>query len=198
MNNAGIMPTGLFRDEDPVVTDRMLLLNLAAVITGSRLALQRFSVRDGGHLINIASLAGTFAVPALATYSATKAAVVNFTDSLELELTGTRLRATAILPGLVNTELSAGATYPAWIGQVIAVEPEEVAAAIVKVVARGKVGTMSVPAVGYGVIKTLGLLPRRMRIGIERRVGLDTAFAHADPAIRARYHRRIGIGDHTQ
>ena len=57
VNNAGIMPTGWFVDEDDAMTDRMLRINLFGVVHGSKLAAQRLSGR-GGHVVNIASVAG--------------------------------------------------------------------------------------------------------------------------------------------
>ncbi|GAA1481396.1 SDR family oxidoreductase [Gordonia sinesedis] len=191
INNAGIMPTGLFADEASTMTDRLLAVNLRAVIDGSRLAVGLFVPRGSGHVINVASLAGAFAIPALATYGATKSAVTTFTDALALELRGTGVRATAVLPGLINTELSAGANYPRWVGRLVAGEPEDVANAMVRVVDSGRSGVVSVPRRAGSVIAAIGTLPRPIRLAVEDRAGLSTAFAHADPVLRERYHRRM-------
>ena len=63
INNAGIMPTGLFIDEEPSATDQIIDINLRGVITGSRLAARRFADRGGGVIINVASLAGVTGIP---------------------------------------------------------------------------------------------------------------------------------------
>lgn len=78
VNNAGIMPTGLFADEAAGMTDRIIDINLRGVIIGARLAVTRFVPRATGHLINIASLAGISGFPGLATYCATKHCIVNW------------------------------------------------------------------------------------------------------------------------
>jgi NAD(P)-dependent dehydrogenase (short-subunit alcohol dehydrogenase family) len=67
VNNAGIMPAGLFVDEDDAMTDRLLDINLCGVLHGSKLAAQRLRGR-GGHIVNIASAAGVAAFPGVATY----------------------------------------------------------------------------------------------------------------------------------
>ena len=82
INNAGIMPTGLFLDEEPWATDRIIDTNLRGVITGSRLAARRFADRGSGVIINVASLAGVTGIPGLATYCATKHAVIGFSEAL--------------------------------------------------------------------------------------------------------------------
>jgi NAD(P)-dependent dehydrogenase (short-subunit alcohol dehydrogenase family) len=133
VNNAGIMPTGWFVDEDDAMTDRMLRINLCGVLNGSKLAAQRLSGR-GGHIVNIASVAGVAGFPGVATYCATKHAIVGFSETLHLELAGTGIGVTAVLPGLVHTELSAGIRAPRWVRPMTDVEPEDVAATVVAVV----------------------------------------------------------------
>ena len=61
VNNAGIAPIGLFADEDPAETQRLVEINLGGVLTGTRLALQRFLPRRQGHIVNLASSAGQIA-----------------------------------------------------------------------------------------------------------------------------------------
>ncbi len=61
VNNAGIAPIGLFVDENPADTARLLDINLGGVLTGSSLALQRFLPRRHGHIVNLASSAGQIA-----------------------------------------------------------------------------------------------------------------------------------------
>lgn len=52
INNAGIMPTGLFADETDEMTDRMVAINLGGVLNGSKLAAVRMRGR-GGHIVNV-------------------------------------------------------------------------------------------------------------------------------------------------
>ncbi|WP_406269877.1 SDR family oxidoreductase [Nocardia sp. NBC_00881] len=190
VNNAGIMPTGLFADEDEAMTDRIIDINLRGVLTGSRLAITRFLARGSGHLVNIASLAGTQGLPGLATYSATKHAVVGFTSALHLELKEHGVRVSAVLPGIVRTELSAGANMPKWITPLTTVDPEDVARAIVGTVLRPR-PLVTVPRRLTAIIKSTQLLPYRAQLVVARFTGATTAYAQADPKLREKYHRRL-------
>ncbi|WP_433523326.1 SDR family oxidoreductase [Nocardia pseudovaccinii] len=190
VNNAGIMPTGLFADEDEAMTQRIIDINLNGVIHGSRLAVRRFMDRGSGHVINIASLAGTQGFPGLATYCATKHAVVGFTSALHLEMKEHGVHVGAVLPGIVRTELSAGANMPTWITPLTTVDPEDVAQAIVKSVKQDK-PLVTVPRRLAAIIKSAQLLPYRAQLGVAKFTGATTAYAQPDPAVREIYHRRL-------
>jgi NAD(P)-dependent dehydrogenase (short-subunit alcohol dehydrogenase family) len=190
VNNAGIMPTGLFIDEDDAVTDRMLGINLCGVLHGSKLAAQRLAGR-GGHIVNIASVAGVAGFPGVATYCATKHAVVGFSEALHLELADAGIGVTAVLPGVVHTELSAGLRAPNWVRPVTDVEPEDVAAIVVTVVGSRRSKAVVPPRLGV-MLKTMGLLPDGIRHRIGRAAHFDAAFTGLDPRDRETYHRRIG------
>src|SRR3984885_5196914 len=106
INNAGILPVGRIIDEPDAVTRRILDINVYGVILGSKLAAQRMVPRGRGHVINVASLAGELNVVGLATYCASKHAVVGFTDSARLEYRSAGVKFSMVLPGFVNTELT--------------------------------------------------------------------------------------------
>ena len=97
------------------------------MITGSRLAARRFADRGSGVIINVASLAGVTGIPGLATYCATKHAVIGFSEALAAEMRNHGVAVTVVLPGVVRTELSAGASWPKWMQPVATVDPEDVA-----------------------------------------------------------------------
>lgn len=191
VNNAGIMPTGEFAQEDDDMTDRMVAINLSGVLYGSKLAANRMAGRRG-HIVNVASLAGVSAFPGLATYCATKHAVVGFSEALHLELAATGIGVTAVLPGVVHTELSAGHSTPKWIRPIAEVEPEDVAAAIVSAVGSRK-NTVAVPRALGAMIKVASGLPDSVRHRLSRTAHFDTAFTHVDAEARAAYHRRLDI-----
>ncbi|WP_396902085.1 SDR family oxidoreductase [Mycolicibacterium sp.] len=191
VNNAGIMPTGNFTDEADDMTDRMVAINLCGVLNGSKLAANRMA-GCGGHIVNVASLAGASAFPGLATYCATKHAVVGFSEALHLELAENGIGVTAVLPGVVHTELSAGHGAPKWIRPIAEVEPEEVAGAIVAAVGSPRT-TVAVPRALGVIIKVASGLPDRLRHRISHAAHFDTAFTHVDPAARAAYHRRLDL-----
>ncbi|CKO77991.1 short-chain dehydrogenase [Mycobacterium tuberculosis] len=108
VNNAGIMPVGRIVDEPDPVTRRILDINVYGVILGSKLAAQRMVPRGRGHVINVASLAGEIYAVGVATYCASKHAVVAFTDSARLEYRSAGVKFSMVLPSFVNTELIAG------------------------------------------------------------------------------------------
>ncbi len=62
--------------------------------------------RDRGHLVGIGSLAGYRGLPRTAAYSASKAALYNFFESLRLDLRGTGVDVTVITPGYVRSEMT--------------------------------------------------------------------------------------------
>lgn len=190
INNAGIMPAGNFLDEDSGRTEAQIDVNLRGVIHGSRLAGESFRRSGSGHLVNIASLAGRSAYPGVATYSATKFAVVGLTEALRHEFGTFGAHATAILPGVVRTELSAGMQVKSWMRPFVTVDPEDVARAVVRVIGHD-VPTRSVPRRMGAALTFMSLVPARPRGALERAVGMHQILVHADPNARAAYERRL-------
>ena len=112
VNSAGIGIGGSFGDQQTKAFDLQLGVNLRAalVITRESLPLLRAT---RGHVINLASIAGTIPTPGLAVYAATKAALVSFTDSLNREEADNGIRATAICPAFVATKMTEWTGLPA-------------------------------------------------------------------------------------
>src|SRR3954447_24002416 len=108
VNNAGIMPITPFEDESDASIARQLEINVRAVIHGTQEAVRRMRPRATGHIVNIASLAGKAGYPGIATYSATKHAVVGLSEAVRFELKGSGVEISCVMPGIVNTELSRG------------------------------------------------------------------------------------------
>lgn len=80
----------------------MFELNLLAAFAGSREAALRMP--DGGAIINIASGAGMRAAPNTGAYAASKAALLNMTQTMAAELAPQGIRVNAVSPGMVPTE----------------------------------------------------------------------------------------------
>lgn len=194
VNNAGIMPTGRFLDEADTMTDRMIDINLRGVITGARLAAARFAERGSGSIVNIASLAGVQGFAGLATYCATKHAVVGFSEALHRELRNSGVGVSTVLPGVVRTELSAGAQVPKWLERMSTVDPEDVAHTVIAAAAGGK-ELLTVPTALGVTVKALSVLPSPLRRAADRITGAGVAFTHADPEAREAYHRRLEGGE---
>jgi len=82
----------------------ILETNVAGLIRMTRLCLPH--IRDGGHIVNLGSIAGRQAYPNATLYVASKFAVRGFTYALREDLLGRPIRITTVDPGLVETEFS--------------------------------------------------------------------------------------------
>lgn len=105
-NNAGIGHAGAVTDTTLSDWRRLIDVNLLGVVHGLHAFLPR--LLDQGrpaHIVNTASMAGLVPAAGLSAYSATKAAVVGLTDALDVELTGTQVRVSALCPGVINTAI---------------------------------------------------------------------------------------------
>jgi NAD(P)-dependent dehydrogenase (short-subunit alcohol dehydrogenase family) len=194
VNNAGIMPVGRFLDEDPALTSQQLDVNVLGPIHGMRAFLPAMVERGRGHVVNVASMAGKVPVPGLATYNATKFAVVGLSGAVRRELARTGVSITAVLPSAVRTGLVAG--IPAIPGLPY-VDPDDVAAAIVRSCATRRAQVHGPRAIGawdlVSAILPSGLIDRvRSRMGEEdfvQRVDDEARAAYADR--RRRQERRV-------
>jgi NAD(P)-dependent dehydrogenase (short-subunit alcohol dehydrogenase family) len=186
VNNAGIMPLGPFVDEDDASAIRQVDINLHGVITGSKLALERFEQLGRGHLVNIASSAGKAGLPGAATYSATKHGVVGLSEAIRAEMRGTGIEVSCVMPSLVRTELTAGTGDARGLKTV---GPEDVARAIVGALRRPRFDVY-VPKETGRVIWVSSMLPRRLREGIARAVKADKVLTQVDQEARRAYELR--------
>lgn len=187
VNNAGIMPVGPLLDEDEGTARRVIDINVHGVITGTKLALASMRQRGSGHIVNVASMAGVASVPGLATYNASKFAVVGFTDAVRLEAHPHGIDVSAILPYFVNTELAAGTSGPRWLKKA---EPKQVAQAIVATLER-PVARVYVPRGTGTMVRTLRKLPQGWTERLNAAMGGDRVFLdNVDHRARADYERR--------
>ncbi len=108
VNNAGTSYASPVADADPAQLQRVIDLNISAF---TRLA-QAYAARRAGTLINIASVVPILQLAGLATYTASKAYVLSFTQILAAELADTPIRIQAVLPGAVGTELWDKSGFP--------------------------------------------------------------------------------------
>ncbi|HEX7823876.1 MAG TPA: SDR family oxidoreductase [Mycobacterium sp.] len=187
INNAGIMPAGRVIDEPDRVTRRILDINVYGVILGSKLAAQRMVPRRSGHVINIASLAGETPTPGLATYCASKFAVVGFTDSARIEYRDTGVHFSSVLPTFTNTELVAGTNGAKLLKNA---EPEEIADAIVGLLAK-PVRRVAVTKAAGMIVASMKFIPRSAGEFIGRKLGLEHVFLEdVDVAAHKAYEDR--------
>jgi len=111
VNSAGIGIGGRIEDLQAKHLDLQLGVNLRGLILVTRHALPLLNA-SRGHVINLASIAGTEPTPGLAVYGATKAAVLALTRSLNAEVEGDGVRCTAIAPAFVDTPMASWSGIP--------------------------------------------------------------------------------------
>jgi NAD(P)-dependent dehydrogenase (short-subunit alcohol dehydrogenase family) len=99
VNNAGIGLLGAF-EATPMATVRELFeTNTFGVMAVTQAVLPQFRERRSGAIVNVTSSATLVPMPLVAVYTATKAAVESFTESLALELEDFRVRVKVVQPG---------------------------------------------------------------------------------------------------
>ncbi len=189
VNNAGVIAVGSAVDEADAVSKRVLDVNIWGVVLGTKLGAQRMLARGRGHIINIGSVGSVVPGAGLATYAATKHAVLGYTDTVRLENRGRGVHFSVIMPTLTNTEMIAG------FGQARGfknAEPEDVARAVVDVIAKPKPRVFVPRSIGIA-ISAQRLMPQRVAEALGRALGTDrvcTSDLQAEK--RAAYARRTG------
>ncbi len=188
VNNAGIMPTGRFHEANPGLMDTQIDINLRGVIHGMQAVLPDMLERGAGHVINVASLAGRFALPGLAVYCATKYAVVGLTESAAAEYRDSGISFSAIMPAKVRTDLAAG-TDDADTG-IPTVNPEDVASAIVRTALKPEL-FVAVPRFMENASAFYRLLPGSLTTLGRRLIRDDRVLHRLDRQARAHYDQRL-------
>jgi len=102
VNNAGLGLYSRFLDADDKLVEKQIEVSFKSVVYCSQEAAR--AMRDGGVIINVASIAGIAPFYGLSIYSAMKAAVINLTKALAVEL-APRIRVNAVAPGVVKTKM---------------------------------------------------------------------------------------------
>lgn len=104
VNNAGIAPAGAFVDQSPDEWDRVFEVNVTAPAILTRAAGKHFLAQRCGKVINVASISGVRGKPVLVSYSASKAALIRFTEALAAEWARHNVQVNVIAPGGFSTE----------------------------------------------------------------------------------------------
>jgi 3-oxoacyl-[acyl-carrier protein] reductase len=128
VNCAGVAHQASFlRSPLPLIQEE-IALNLLGTYTITRLIARRMAAQKDGTIVNVSSLMGKIAAPTMATYSATKFAILGFTQALRSELAVYNVRVTALLPSLTDTDMVRDLQQFRW---VVPTTPEKVALALV-------------------------------------------------------------------
>jgi NAD(P)-dependent dehydrogenase (short-subunit alcohol dehydrogenase family) len=106
-NNAGVIVGGLSWDLSVQSWEWVLGVNLWGVVNGIRAFVPRMVERGIGHVVNTASVAGLLASPGIASYNASKHAVVAISETLhhELAMVAPGVRVSVLCPGFVRTQI---------------------------------------------------------------------------------------------
>jgi len=183
VNNAGIMPSGPFREQSVELIGKVIDVDYRGLVEATAVVLPRMLDRRHGHVINIASATGVKPLAGLAVYSGTKAAVIGYSDALRRELRGSGVRVSVIMPNLVATAMGAGITPPHGFG---AVSAESVSRAAMRALDRGTFASY-VPGYLRPILKLSRLLPTRAQDFLDDRIGTDRIGLGGDPKARAQY-----------
>lgn len=137
--NAGFGSRGRLWTLDRARESEMVRLNCVAVVDLAVHALPGMVAAGRGALVVVSSAAAWQPVPYMATYAATKAFELHWTEALAQELRGTGVRAVAVCPGPTRTEftLSAGAAPSSFSSAVPFDDPEMVVRATWRALAAG-------------------------------------------------------------
>jgi NAD(P)-dependent dehydrogenase (short-subunit alcohol dehydrogenase family) len=190
VNNAGIMPVTPFVEESADSIHRQVDINLHGVITGTQLAIARLRPRGTGYIVNIASQAGKAGIPGIATYSATKHAVVGLSEAVRAELRDSGVEVVCVMPTVVNTELTSGVGQK-WIKPV---EASDVADEIVDAMEIPRFDVF-VPRSNGALYRFMQLLPRGWREAIGRAMKVDKLMLEVDHTARRAYEERAAASE---
>jgi len=105
VNNAGIAVTAPLLATTQEQLERILRVNITSVFNGIKYAAPRIAESGGGAIVSTASVAGLRGVPAMGAYAATKAAVINLTQTAALELRPMNVRVNCVCPGMIDTPM---------------------------------------------------------------------------------------------
>jgi short-subunit dehydrogenase len=169
VNNAGISINGSFLRTDVSDEERLLDLNVRAVLRLTHAALPGMVARGSGEIVNVSSVSGFAAVMPGSTYPASKAWVTNFTESVGLAVRRRGVRVMALCPGYVRTEFHRRAgidmsAIPGWLW----LSADDVVREALRDLRRGRL--VSVPSLRYKVT-VFGL--RYSPSGLRRRFARD-------------------------
>lgn len=128
INCAGVAYQTPFLQSKFLQVQEEISLNLIGLYTITHVIARRMATRQQGTIINVSSLMGKIAAPTMSTYSATKFAILGFTEALRRELAEHNIRVLALLPTLTDTDMTRGLQLFRW---VVPMTPEQVAQVLV-------------------------------------------------------------------
>lgn len=134
VNCAGVAHQAPFLKSQLPHVQQEIAINLMGMYAMTRLVARRMATQGEGTIVNVSSLMGKIAAPTMATYSATKFAIVGFTQALRGELAAHNIKVIALLPSLTDTDMVRELQWFRW---VVPMTPQQVAKALVTGLRRG-------------------------------------------------------------
>lgn len=120
VNNAGVAHAGTVLGSDYSDYEWVMGVNYWGVVYGTKEFLPHLIASGDGHVVNVSSVFGLFAQPAMSAYNSSKFAVRGFTEALrqELDLARNGVSATCVHPGGVKTNIAANGRFSASVADV--------------------------------------------------------------------------------
>ncbi|NJL82039.1 MAG: SDR family NAD(P)-dependent oxidoreductase [Chloroflexaceae bacterium] len=134
VNCAGVAHQTSFLKARLLQIESEIATNLVGMYALTRPIARRMAARRQGHIVNVSSLMGKIAAPTMATYCATKFAILGFTQALRGELAPYNVQVSALLPSLTDTDMVREFNWFRWVSPTTA---EKVAQALVRGLRRG-------------------------------------------------------------
>lgn len=141
--------------EDLDAFERVLRTNLLGMAASFQPFVGAMRARGQGRLVGIASVAGVRGLPGAGAYSASKAGVLAYLESLRVELHGSGVRVVTVAPGYIRTPMTAVNPYP----MPFILPADEAARRIARIIARGQRYAVVPWQMGW-VARLLRVLPR--------------------------------------
>ncbi len=115
VNCAGVAHQSPFLHSQLPQVQEEIAINIVGMYTMTRLIARRMAAQRQGTIVNVSSLMGKVAAPTMATYSATKFAILGFTQALRGELAAHNVRVIALLPSLTDTDMVRNFYWFRWV-----------------------------------------------------------------------------------
>ncbi|MFH1150680.1 MAG: SDR family NAD(P)-dependent oxidoreductase [Actinomycetota bacterium] len=110
VNNAGVIDAGTVGEVAMEDWRRVMGTCFWGAVHGCHAFIPRMKRQGGGHIVNVASIAGIISLPEAAPYNTAKAAVVSLSETLRSELAPHRIGVTVVCPSILQTNLLEGMT----------------------------------------------------------------------------------------
>jgi 3-oxoacyl-[acyl-carrier protein] reductase len=134
VNCAGVAYQTSFLQSRLLEMQDEIAINLIGMYTITRLVARRMVAQQDGVIVNVSSLMGKIAAPTMTTYSATKFAIIGFTQALRSELAAHNIQVVALLPPLTDTDMVRDFQWFRWVAPF---SPEQVAQTLTEGIRKG-------------------------------------------------------------